>query len=121
MVAVSANSCIKNVAATRRTGKLVVIGSCAHYIVQLIDSTAADSSVVTKSWTNPNTDSTYTNVFGVSDACTFAEANLLVGSVFTFTLNGSVPSQICNECDMVPFPMPAATNSVTNIKITFIQ
>jgi hypothetical protein len=121
MVTVGVNSCKKNVTATPRIGKLVVIGACAHYIVQLIDSTAADSSVLTKSWTDPNTDSTYSNVFSVSDICTFVEANLPVGSEFSFTLNGPVPVQNCFECDIMPFSMPAASNSVTNIKLLTIH
>jgi hypothetical protein len=120
-VSVGIASCKKNDGGTRRTGKLVVIGACAHYIVQLMDVTAADSSVVTQSWTNPNTDSRYTSVFGVSDICTFAAAEVQVGSVFTFTLNGPVPDVVCNTCDIFPFPMPAAVNSVTNIQLVTNQ
>jgi hypothetical protein len=124
-VSVGVTSCKKNDSGTRRTGKLVVIGGCAHYIVQLMDVTAADSSVVTQSWTNPNTDSTYTNVFGVKDVCTFQEAiaaaNVNVGDEFSLTLNGPVPGQICNECDILPFPMPTAMNSVTNIQLVTNQ
>ena len=53
------------------------------------------------------TDSIYTNVFKVSDVCTFAAALVNVGDVFTFTLNGPTPSQTCNTCAIVPtFPMP---------------
>jgi hypothetical protein len=103
------------------TGKLVVLAACDHYVVQLQYGPVPDSSVLTKSWTDPATDSTYTNVFGVSDVCTFAAADLNVGDVFTFTLNGPVPVLQCYICLVVPFGMPAANNSVTNIKITTIH
>src|ERR1700750_770187 len=69
-------SCKKNGAAVTRMGKLVATGGCAHYIVKLLDMTSADSNIVTASWTDPNTDSSYSNVFGVSDDCTFAQAGL---------------------------------------------
>jgi hypothetical protein len=126
VAAVFVNSCKKTSNSdTRHTGKLVADGGCGHYIVQLIDSTAADSTFLTKSWTDPLTDSTYTNVFTVSDVCTFQEIadidHVMVGSVFLFTLNGPVPPQICNECDVLPFNMPAASNSVTNLELVTVQ
>jgi hypothetical protein len=46
---------------------------------------------------DPLTDSTFTNVFTVSEVCTFQEIDyndhVMVGDVFLFTLNGPVPTQ----------------------------
>jgi hypothetical protein len=98
------------------TGKLVVAAYCGQYIVQVLSGSIPDSGVLTKSWTNKDTDSTYTNVFRVNDICTFAAAGLAVGDTFTFTLNGIPPVQSCYTCNIVAFPEPAASNAVTNIK-----
>src|SRR5579863_3040735 len=100
LVVVCVNSCIKhNTSGTTRLGKWVVFGGCSHYVIQLMDATAADSNVVT-SWTDTSTETAYTNVFGVSNgACGFADATLVdslrVGDEFYFTLNGPVPEEVC--------------------------
>jgi hypothetical protein len=121
MAAAGINSCMKHdECRTSRLGKYVAYCGCAHYVVQLMDATAADSGVVTKSWTDTSTNDTYTNVFGVSDICTFAAAtaedSLKVGDEFHFTLNGPVPDEECFTCAIWPYAMPAASNSVTNIR-----
>jgi hypothetical protein len=122
LMAVAGFRCKKSAVPAVWTGKLVVFASCADYVVQLQSGPISDSSVLTKSWTDSATGSVYTNVFKVSDVCTFAAALVNVGDVFTFTLNGPTPSQICNTCDIVPtFPMPATSNSVTNIKLVSTQ
>jgi hypothetical protein len=114
--------CKKSTAENLWTGKLVVFASCADYVVQLQSGPVSDSSVLTKSWTDSATDSSFTNVFKVSDVCTFGAALVHVGDVFTFTLNGPIPAQTCFTCAIVPsFPMPAANNSVTNIKLVTIH
>ena len=99
------------------TGKLVVASICDQYIVQVLSGPIPDSSVLTKSWTDKATDSSYSNVFRVSDVCTFAAAGVVVGDTFTFTLNGTPPTQTCYTCDAVAFPQPSTSNAVTNIKI----
>jgi hypothetical protein len=98
------------------TGKLVVAAYCGQYIVQVLSGSIPDSSV-TKSWTDIDNDSTYTNVFRVNDICTFAAAGVAVGDTITFNLNGITPVQNCYTCDIVAFPEPAASNAVTNIKV----
>ena len=118
----SVNSCRKHVTSgSTRLGKFVDYGGCAHYVVQLLDVTADDSSILTKSWTDTSKNITYTNVFTVSDICSFAAATagdtLKVGDEFNFTLNGPVPDETCYTCMIWPFAMPAASNSVTNIKL----
>jgi hypothetical protein len=119
IVSGSTNSCKKTAPQASRLGKFVVYGGCTHFVVQLMDATAADSAVVTNSWTDTSTNITYTNVFGVSNVCTFggtAADPLQVGDEFYFTLNGPVPQEVCYTCYVWPYAMPAATNSVTNIR-----
>lgn len=100
------------------TGKLVLTADCDDFVVQLQSGPVPDSGILTKSWTDSATGNSYTDVFRVKDVCTFAEANLSVGDVFTFTLNGAVPAQVCMICNVVPnYPMPAANNAVTNIQL----
>lgn len=117
-------SCKKSVSGTRRLGKWVDFAGCGHYIVQLMDVTPADSNVVTASWTDTSSNVTYTNVFGVTNVCNFAPAtadSLRVGDEFEFTLNGPVPEVVCFMCNIWPFAMPAASNSVTNIQVVTPQ
>lgn len=109
--------CKKNMTSDSWVGTLVANGGCGHYIVQLLSGPVPDSGVLTKSWTDNATDSTYLNVFRVKNVCTFPAADINVGDTFRFTLNGPVPTQMCNMCDMEPYPMPATSNSVTDIKI----
>jgi hypothetical protein len=100
------------------TGKLVFAGTCGDFVVQLQSGPVPDSGILTKSWTDSLTDSSFTNVFKVSDVCTFGFAQVQVGDVFTFTLNAPPPVQTCFICDIEPsFPMPATSNVVTNIKL----
>lgn len=121
IVAIGVNSCIKhNASGPTRLGKWVVFGGCSHYVIQLMDATAADSNVVT-SWTDTSTNITYTNVFGMRNgACGIAVATLVdslkVGDEFYFTLNGPVPEEICMGCAIWPYAMPAKSNSVTNVR-----
>jgi len=122
LMAVTGFRCKKSNVPAIWTGKLVVFATCADYVVQLQSGPISDSTVLTKSWTDSATDSSFTNVFKVSDVCTFAAALVHVGDVFTFTLNGPTPTQLCFTCNIAPsFPMPAASNSVTNIKLVTIQ
>lgn len=103
-------------------GRLVAASPCDHFVVQLLSGPVADSAILTKAWTDSATDSSYTNVFRVSDLCTFAFSHVRVGDVFTFTLNGPPPAQTCAVCDIAPFfPMPATSNVVTNIQVVGIN
>jgi hypothetical protein len=106
----------EKISAPELTGKLVVSGPCGEYIVQVLSGQIPDSSVLVKSWTNSQTDSTYSNVFAVSDVCIFGAAGLVQGDTFTFTMNGSVPTEACYTCNLVLFNAPAVRDAVTNIK-----
>jgi hypothetical protein len=114
-------SCKKTSSGTTRLGKYVVFAGCGHYVIQLMDVTAADSGVVTPSWTDTSTNITYTNVFSVKDVCSFAfatvEDTLRVGDELEFTLNGPVPDVVCYMCYIWPYAMPATSNVVTDIRL----
>lgn len=101
------------------TGKLVESAGCGNYIVKLLSGPITDSSVLVKSWTDPVTDSTFTNVFTVKDWIYFQQANVSVGDTFTFTLNGPVPnpSQEYYTCMVLPYNMPSVSNNITNIQL----
>jgi hypothetical protein len=117
----SVPSCKKTSSGATRLGKYVATGGCGHYIFQLMDVTAADSGVVAPSWTDTSTNITYTNVFGVKNLCTFGEGlpadSFQVGIEFYFTLNGPVPEQVCFMCNVWPYLMPAASNTVSNMRL----
>lgn len=104
------------VTSTVYTGKLVVQGACDHFIVQVLNNPLPDSSIVVKSWTDSQTDSSFTNVFKVANVCTFAAAHISVGQVFTFTLDNNPPPQTCYTCDVILFADPTVSNSITDIK-----
>ncbi len=101
------------------TGLLIESPGCGHFIVKLLSGSITDSSVLVKSWTDPVTDSTFTNVFTVKDWIYFQQANISAGDTFTFTLNGAVPdsSQQYNTCMVIPYNMPSVSNNVTNIQL----
>lgn len=101
------------------TATLVENASCSYYVVKLLSGPTSDSSVVVKSWTDPVTHSTFTNVFTVKDWIQFQQANISVGDTFTFTLNGPVPdsTQAYYTCMIVPYNMPSVYNNVTNIQL----
>jgi len=104
--------------AINATGVLVENPGCGHFIVKLLSGAITDSSVLVKSWTDTQTNSTFTNVFTVKDWILMQQAYLSVGDTFSFTLNGPVPnsSQIYYTCAVFPYNMPSASNNVTNIK-----
>jgi hypothetical protein len=99
------------------TGKLVIAGTCANYVIQ-VPAGEVDSSLVMASWKDPSTDSVYTNVFTVSSYCTFAAYNLVKGDSISFSFDPSPPAQTCTRCDIY-VPTPSVTHAVMNVnKIT---
>ena len=97
------------------TGKLVVNAACGHYVVQVLSGNV-DSSRLVKSWKDPAGDTTYSNVFAVSNACTFAGFGLSRGDIFTFTMNDAVIAQNCMLC-MIFYPTPPVSNFVNHVRI----
>ncbi|HTG55695.1 MAG TPA: hypothetical protein VL943_05485 [Niabella sp.] len=87
-----------------------VSGLCSNYTFSLLEG-SKDTSLVEASWTNPQTDSTYTNAFGVKNPCDLPEG-LKVGDEFYFELDNDRPNR-CMVC-MAYYPTPAKK---LNIKV----
>jgi hypothetical protein len=96
------------------TGKLVLAGPCGQYTAQLLAGNI-DSSLITKSWTNPGTDSVYTNVFGIINFCHFGNYGLHVGDSFIFDVDANPSDQGCFIC-MLWYPQPPRTIAIKNVQ-----
>jgi hypothetical protein len=96
------------------TGKLVIAGTCANYVIQ-VPPGEVDTSLVEASWKDPSTDSVYTNVFTVSSYCTFAANNLVKGDSISFSFDPSPPAQTCARCDIY-VPTPSVSHAVMDVK-----
>ncbi|HWB93071.1 MAG TPA: hypothetical protein VG605_14510, partial [Puia sp.] len=96
----------------RLVGKLVITGPCENYAIQLISGNI-DSSKIMALWRNG--DSTYTNVFSVSNRCTFARYGLKRGDKFSFLLNDSLDVQTCMQCEIY-IALPPVWNTVTGVQ-----
>lgn len=108
--------CKKNspVSAATYTGRLVINGPCSHYVIQLVKGNFDTTKLVT-SWYDRDNDSTYSNVFTVSNYCNFGTYRLQQGDVFTFQLEPSVPPQTCPIC-LLFVSVPPIQNGVTNVQ-----
>lgn len=87
-----------------------VAGICSNYTFSLLEGNI-DTSLVEASWTNPQTDSSYTNAFGVKNPCDLPEG-LKPGDEFYFELDNDRPNR-CMVC-MAYYPVPARK---LNIKV----
>ena len=99
---------------TPLTGKLVLNGPCGQYVVQVLSGNI-DSARIVKSWTIPG-DTNYSNVFAVSNSCTFGEYKLSRNDVFTFALNDTSYVQTCMLC-MIYSPTPGISNIVSHVQL----
>jgi hypothetical protein len=95
------------------TGKLIVNGPCLHYAIQL-EKGNIDTANIVASWYNRGNDSTYTNVFTVSNYCTFGNYGLQKGDVFTFQIDSNPSAQNCFNC-MIVVAVPPKENAVINV------
>lgn len=112
---VALSSCNNKTAPVSNAGgkmkaRFEVSGICSNYTFSLIEG-SKDTSLVEASWTNPQTDSTYTNAFGVKNPCDLPEG-LKVGDEFYFELDNDRPNR-CMIC-MAYYPTPAKK---LNIKV----
>lgn len=94
-------------------GKLVVSAACAHYVIQVLDGDVSPGQI-TANWLNPDTGTNYSNVFTVSNRCSFPESMLKPGDVFSFEMDASPKPEPCMVC-MIFYPTPDAMNAVKNI------
>jgi hypothetical protein len=88
-------------------GRLEVKGICANYTIKVLDG-AMDPSKIEASWTDEQTNKTYTNVFALGSPCTFP-ASVNEGDTFYFTLD--TPVQNCAVCQAY-YPKPAKSLSI---------
>jgi hypothetical protein len=95
------------------TGKLIVNGPCLHYAIQL-EKGNIDTANIVASWYNGGNDSTYTNVFTVSNYCTFGNYGLQKGDVFTFQIDPNTTVQTCPIC-LILVAVPPKENAVINV------
>ena len=95
------------------TGKLIVNGPCLHYAIKL-EKGDIDTANIVSSWYNRDIDSTYANVFTVSNYCTFGNYDLQKGDVFTFQIDPNTTVQNCAIC-LIVVAVPPKENAVINV------
>ncbi len=93
-------------------GRLEIKGICYNYTIKLIDGNI-DTSALSTEWTDPNTGKSYTNVFGLSEPCSFPES-LKEGETFEFTINTAavIPCVVCNAY----YPAPPRSLNIKVLK-----
>ena len=91
------------------TGK--VIGDiCSQYTIQLV-SGDMDPARYVKTWKNEQTDTTYHNVFSLSNFCYFDQQNLHRGDTFQLSLIKDSAQQTCVVC-FAYSPTPPIKNTI---------
>jgi hypothetical protein len=83
-------------------GKLEVKGLCMNYTISVVEGNI-DTSKIQATWTDPTTNKTYSNVFGLLSYCSFP-SNLNEGDEFYFTISEQVNN--CGTC-LVYYPQPS--------------
>jgi len=101
------------------TGKLVVSDACGMSAIEIL-SGPIDPSKVSASWTDPDNDSVYEQVFKVSGSdiyCNLAAYGLGKGDTLQFELNPNPPDMTCMTCnDVNPPSVPPIYNAIRNVK-----
>lgn len=102
------------------TGKLVIDGGCNDDGAIEVLSGQIDPSQLMASWTDPDNDSTYHNVFkctGVRNMCSLSGYDIVQGDTFRFQLDPNPQNLTCNTCAIYSNPaMPTVSNAVMNVK-----
>jgi hypothetical protein len=106
----SASDCNKNKKAAMLKGRVEITGICLNYTIKLLEGDI-DTSLIVADWTDENTGKSYTDVFGLSNPCTFP-ATLKQGDEFFFTIDTSAAVP-CVKCEAW-YPTPPR---VLNIKV----
>lgn len=83
-------------------GKLEIAGICRNYTIKLLEGNI-DRSRIEASWTDPTTNKTYQDVFGLGSLCSFP-ADIQVGEEFYFTITDQADKD-CATC-MAYYPTP---------------
>lgn len=108
------STAVQNQPATPFTGKLVISEICNHYVVALV-SGKLDPVLLTARFYDEKRKSDYSNVFTVESRCSFAEAGLNEGDLFTFELAAADYKEDCMVC-MAYYPTPPTRLSIINVK-----
>jgi hypothetical protein len=96
------------------TGKLVAVGPCSQYVVQVIEGSYPPTQVDTV-WKNIANDSVFHNVFAVGNACTFALNGLEQGAIFSFEWDPKAPEELCATCKVF-YPTPSKYNILQHVR-----
>ena len=90
-------------------GKLEIKGICSNYTITVLEG-SLDRSKISKSWTDENTNKTYSNVFALDSPCSFP-ADIKEGEEFYFIVREEEDKD-CNVC-MAYYPTPPKRLSIT--------
>lgn len=102
------------------TGKLVIDSDCSGQGAVQVLAGQIDSSRLMASWTDPDNDSVYHNVFriaGVRDMCAISGYGVTKGDTFQFQIDPNPQNLVCNTCAIYTnAAFPPVSNSVMNVK-----
>ncbi|HEX2608912.1 MAG TPA: hypothetical protein VHK91_16120 [Flavisolibacter sp.] len=98
----AAGNCLK--------GRLEIKGICSNYTIKVVSGNL-DTSLLEKTWRDPQTGKTYSDVFGLGSRCSFPDS-LKEGDEFYFKIDSSY-LQHCMVC-MAYYPTPGKH---VNIKV----
>lgn len=93
-------------------GRLEIKGICSNYTIKLIIG-KIDTSAIATEWTDPNSGIAHTNVFGLSDPCTFP-VSINQGDEFDFILDKTVAAP-CVVCEAY-YPTPPRSLNIKVLK-----
>jgi hypothetical protein len=108
------STAVQNKSVAPLTGKLVISEICNHYVVALV-SGKLDPAVLTARFYDEKRKSDYSNVFTVESKCSFAEAGISEGDLFTFELAAADYKEDCMVC-MAYYPTPPTRLSIIKVK-----
>ncbi|MFT4093462.1 MAG: hypothetical protein QM640_07465 [Niabella sp.] len=109
-ILISCHPVSKSNSGSKLKARFEVKALCSNYTFSIIEG-AIDTSMVEASWTNPQTNKTYKNAFGIKNPCDLP-ANLKEGDEFYFEIDNK-QSKPCVAC-MAYYPTPAKK---LNIKV----
>ena len=98
----------KSVTENCMKGRLEIKGICSNYVITIIDG-PIDASKIASTWTDPETNKTYTNAFKLGSPCTFP-STLNEGDEFYFTFIEETKED-CAVC-MAYRPVPEKINTI---------
>lgn len=83
-------------------GQLAIKGACGNYTIKVLEGNM-DTARISAQWTDPNTNTSYTNVFGLGNVCPFP-ASVNQGDTFYFKLDSGQLNN-CFTC-LAIYPTP---------------